>query len=68
LIAATVCSNALIVVDTFANVERLTAVVEAIDRGPEPYEATDFECRRGVPRPPAPAPDGPPERSRDRDR
>ena len=68
-LAATLCSNALIFVDTFANVERLTAVVEAIDRGPVPYDATEFECRPGLPAlAPGTAPDQAPRRSRDRER
>lgn len=42
-LAASICSNDLMIVDTAANVERIEALVQALDRG-EPIELERGEC------------------------
>ena len=41
-LAAAICSNTLIVVDTFANVKRIEALVQSVDMG-EPYRSKKCE-------------------------
>jgi type II secretory pathway component GspD/PulD (secretin) len=47
-LAASVCSNALIMVDTFANIRRIESLIAALDTG-DPYKAD--RCDNSVARP-----------------
>ncbi len=58
-LAAIVCNNTLVVVDTFASVRRLETLIQSLDTG-EPYKPEKCETRAPAP-PPAPR-EAPPRR------
>ncbi len=47
-LAASVCTNDLVIVDTVANVRRIEAIVQSLDDGEEPFEAR--ECKSAKPK------------------
>jgi general secretion pathway protein D len=64
-LAANICSNSLIMVDSFANVRRIEAIVQALDVG-QPYKVEHCEAQvlvpGTVPPPPPPREASPPQR------
>ena len=49
---ASPCTNTLLIADTFGNVKRLEKLIQALDKGSEPYKPKCMEMAQVAPQPP----------------